>query len=131
MVMKKTIAVLLVLMLSLIMLAGCKSNGVGDKGSAKLTGKYTAVSITENGTELDANALKEMGLEDMLSEMFIEIIDENNYILYMMGFEVEGQYKSEGYDLTLTAEGDIMEATVDGNKITIDHEGKKMVFERK
>ena len=129
--MKKTIAVLLVLMLSLIMLAGCKSNGVGDKGSAKLTGKYTAVSITENGTELDANALKEMGLEDMLSEMFIEIIDENNYILYMMGFEVEGQYKSEGYDLTLTAEGDIMEATVDGNKITIDHEGKKMVFERK
>lgn len=132
--MKKTIAVLLVLLIGVTLLVGC-----GGGGSA-LSGKYTLTSITMDGQTMTVAELKEaastLGVDFDLSGFYIEFKTGNKFSLGMkmellgMDEAIEGTYTVNGNKITLTVEGEPQEATINGNKVTISMGEDSMVFEK-
>lgn len=119
--MKKSIiitAVVILLAISLIVLAGC---------GGKLSGKYELVSVKAQGVEMAGDGLKTAGMDGM----YIEFVDGSKFKMTMMGETAEGTYELEGKTLKMTVDGDTAEATIDGKKITMDQEGVSMTFEKK
>ena len=138
--MKRTIAVILVLMLGLTLLAGC--------GGTKLSGKYELISVTEDGeTEMWADVVKEMkeyneNMKEMLEEYeeldesayesYLEFIDGEKCKLIFWGEVGEGTYKIDGKNIEMTIDEETYKGTIDGKKITIDmDEVSTMLFEQK
>ena len=138
--MKKIIAVLLVLMLSVSILAGC-GGGV--------SGKYTIVQIEEDGeVTIWADHIKEMeemykeyegmeGFEDYVFkasdyEMVLEFLSGGK-CKWTQGEDSEDlTFEVKGKDITLKdTEGEELKGTIDGKKIVLDMYGSKMTFEKK
>ena len=122
--MKRIIAVLLVLMVSVAALAAC-----GGSGGSGLTGKYNLVSLTEDGHTVTAEQFAEMGLR--ADEFYLEFVDSSKFNMVVFGDKNEGTYKLDNKAITLTVDGEPAQATIDGNKITLDADGSVMVFEKK
>ena len=126
--MKKILVMVLVLLLSVSILAGC---GGGD---TKLSGKYAMTAYELNGQDL-LEMLKMFGGEDYdANSLFIEFTDNGKFTLEADDVTT-GTFYVDGKKLTLTVDGESMTGTVNGNKVTIeaneDGNTMKMVFEKK
>ena len=119
--MKRLIAILLILIFSVAMLTAC-----GD--DAGLTGKYYLTSVTEGDETMDASTLAELGLD--ISGFHIEFLDSNRFRIVTFDESEDGTYKLDGKSLTLSADGETIDATIDNSTITLDAEGTIMVFEK-
>ena len=138
--MKKTLMVLLVLVLALAMLAGCGGKDKGsDSGSstpAAPEGKYALTSIKMDG----ADATPFLAMAGITAEnMYLDFSNNGNVKLSFMGMEGEGTFKVDGTKLTITVEGSDMDFVFDNNKITLAQNGEQatagfenmeMVFEK-
>ena len=122
--MKKTMAIFLVVIISVSMLVGC---GGGQ------TGKYYLKSMTMMGVEMPIEALAAFGID--ASKMYLELRSGGKFVMSMEGFgeeaQKEGTYTINGKTITLTADGETVTGTIEGKKITISQEGEKVVFEKK
>ena len=131
--MKKTLTILIVMMLtlSLAVLAGCSDSGANINSTA-LSGKYIIVSMEEDGEDV----LETLRLFGVSTEgIYIEFSSKSEFTMMMtfMGEEesTAGTYQVNGNTITLTTDEDDVEGTIDGNKITVVQDGTKMVFEKK
>ena len=132
--MKKLIALLLVLMLGITILAGCG-------GNASLSGKYVLKSMVSDGETIDmAEYMQEFKeLYEELGEEFKESDFESylefsgsNVTVSLVGMAGKGTYKLDGKNIEITADGETLKGTIDGNKITLDYgEGSLMTYEKK
>jgi len=135
--MKKTTALLLILMLCVSILAGC---GGG------LSGKYVLVEMSdEDGSMIKiADYIQEQ--KDFYEEMEWDDFDESYYggyieflsggkcNLVMYGDETDGLFKVEGKNVIISNPEDVsekVEGTINGNRITLEAGGGKLIFEKK
>jgi hypothetical protein len=129
--MKKNLNILvaLILTLSLALIAGCSSGGTS---SSALSGKYTIVSMEQDGEEM-LEMFRMIGVNP--DGIYIEFSGENKFSMMMtfMGEEeaTTGTYEVNGKNIILSADGDDIPGTIDGNKITMEQDGTKMIFEKK
>ena len=122
--MKKTIALLLGLILSVSLLAGC-----GGGGSAAPTGKYFMTAMELEGEDIFA-LYTEMGLS--ADNLYIELLSGGKCKISMMDETGEGTFKVDGKTITISADGEeAFAGAIEGNKITLEEDGNKMVFEKK
>ena len=122
--MKKTIALLMTLMLGVLVLAGC---GNGASNEAALSGKYYVISVTEGEATVSEETLKAMGFD----QMYFEFMEDGTFKGDIMGETGEGTFKVDGKNATLTVNGEDAKGTIDGNKFTLEIDDTKMVFEKK
>ena len=138
--MKRTLAVVVVIMFALALLAGCGSGG--KSGSPALTGKYMLVSMLDSEGNDWLEFLKTMstiadeGDDFDLDSMYIDFISSDKFVMVMDEDDSnEGIYTVDGNNITLSVDGDEISGTIDGNKITIvaeeDGESMTMVYEKK
>lgn len=134
--MKKTVTVLLAVLLVFAM-AACTSNGgsgaAGDSNTA--AGTYKMKSMSMAGVQVDMETLATaVGLS--IDDLKIELKDGGDFTMTMLSAEesvtVNGTWTLDGTKLSMTAEGDTMEATLDGTKLTISDSDREseMVFEK-
>ena len=154
--MKKSILLLLVLILGISLLAGCGGNNGGNNTPPRentsggnntatlgLTGKYTLVSMidTEGDDWMemfnDLSELSDEGSEFDPNAFFIEFKSDSKCTVSITGDEaVECTYTVNGKIITITAEGENIKGTIEGNKITLEDadmgaDSMKMIFEKK
>ena len=131
--MKKTIALLLVLILCVSILASCGSG---------VSGKYllTEMTSTDGETVKWADQVKEM--KDMYAGLgmdfneedfvfYIEFLKDGKCKMVAYGVNEEGTFKVEGKNITITISGESNTVVMNGNKITIEEDGAKLIFEKK
>ena len=123
--MKKTLAIILILAIAVSMLAGCG----GEK--ANLTGKYVFTSMAGGDNEIDFGALLGMLGMDAEDSMFLEFSSNGKCSMHMMGEVMEGTFIVSGKNVDITIDGDTATGAISGNKITLEQDGMKMVFEKK
>jgi len=142
--MKRTLAIILVLLFSISMLAGCSNGGSGDGDKvATLTGKYTIVSWEVDGQDwLEffemMSEMADEGDEFNRDDIYIDFQSGGKFTMAMIdeGEETtEGTFTVGGNTVTLTVDGEDLKGTIDGKKIIIEEEedgvSMKMVFEKK
>ena len=119
--MKKTIALVLVLLL-----------GVSLFAQNVQTGKYTMTSMLVDGVEL-LDLFRGMGMD--IDGSYIELLSGGKFRMVMFGDENEAQglFKVSGDTIIFYADDDEDDLTgkIQGSKITIEEEESKMVFEKK
>ena len=126
----KKIALLMVLVLTLCVLAGC-----GGSGSAA-SGTYELISIKEGdmsmaGEELESYA-KLLGVKGALITMELTSDGKASIASPIMDeLSGEGTYKVDGSKITVTIDGDPIDGTLEGGKITLANEDLEMVFQKK
>ena len=129
---KKIIAAGAAAIMALSMLAGCggsKGGKTEEKAkAADVTGSYSIVSIAEGDEKYTANDLEKLGLKS--GDFSLEIKDGGTFTMTSMGDETKGEWKMDGNKLTMTVDGESVDAAVDGNKLTISEDGLSMVFEK-
>lgn len=113
--MKKIFGFLLGIML-LISLTGCGAN--------RLVGTYSLVELTENGETYGIDVLK---MVDLSYELDVQ--DSKNAILKLTDEDVKLTYDNEKF-VNVNSETTIP-YSVSGNRITIEFNNEKMVFEKK
>ena len=126
----KAIAIILVLMLSVTILAGC--------GGTKLEGKFSKVSEEYNGEKQliadIANEMKAMyeGLEQEIPEGalddYIEFLADGKCKVtsVYVGAEIyDGTFKIDGKNLEVSFEGETLKGTIDGKVITFTEEDEE------
>ena len=118
---KKILAVVMVMMLSLCMLAGCKSDPVA--------GKWSMTKAKVGDIEQDASAL---GMA-----MMLEFKDGKVNVHTKIGEDSQdatnedGTYKVDGNTVSITdADGIAMTATLDGNTMTLTQESVTFTLEK-
>ena len=142
--MKKTIAVILAILMCVTVFAGCggsdtpparnlDSEAVPAAQDTGPSGYYTVVSMVSEGEEVLA-LFNSMGSDTSdwhiefrrggVCMMYISFVDEGVYL--------EGTYALSGDNITVTfSEADLeMAGTVDGNRITLDMDGVDIVYEK-
>ena len=125
--MKRTMAMVLALLVCVFMFAGCGG------GSTALEGKYTLAAWEINGEDF-LGMMKVLGGDDFdVSTLYLEFKSDGKYTLAMED-GAEGTFEVNGNVLTLTTDGESITGTVNGNKVTLESgEGDKimkMVFEK-
>jgi len=120
--MKKALAITLVLVLAVTMLAGCAS-------SPALSGRYALKSMEAEGMTIDVAMLEMLGMGDL--EMYLEFTGGNAFKMAIMGESVSGTYTLNGKVLTMTIEGEDVQAILDGKTITLEMDEGKIIFEKK
>ena len=137
--MKKTLAILLVLILSISLFAGCGGSGGGNNATSEpaLSGKYTLTSMLDDeGNDWIELLLmmSEMGDEGEvfdLESFFIDFPGGDKCVFSVIGEEpMEGTFKLEGDSVEITIDGESIEGTIEDNKIILEDDGLKMVFEK-
>ncbi len=111
-------------------LAGC---GGGEGSSTAWSGKYVIASMDENGTVTNLEELESMfELMDMKLEdaMYLEFKSDGKFDMALFGETVSGTYKADGNAATLSAAGETIDASIEGNTITLEQDGTKMVFKK-
>jgi len=110
---KKSLASVLVLAVALLGLVAC---GGGGGGEAKLTGTYALTAIKSGGVDVPA---EEFGV----TEFTITFEEDAKFTSLGDGEEITGTYTIAGNKVTMTpAEGDVLEATIDGDVITVSED---------
>ena len=126
--MKKVLATVLVLILGLSVLVGC-----GAGGSA-LEGRYTPTAWEING--VDYYELLQQASENgnEIDEMYIEFNADGTFKMELGDDDGDGTYKVAGNKVTLTADGEDLEATTEGNTVIIEmtrgDDSMRLVFEK-
>ena len=114
--MKRTAKILLSVLVILSILA-CLA-ACGSKGPS---GTYNLVSMEMDGEKVDADMLKEYGLE-----VTITFNADGTGNVNMMGEKEEFEWKGN----TITADGEEINFTLNGNKLTLEQDGETMVFSK-
>ena len=130
--MKRVIAILLIVFVSITAFAACgggSGGGGGGSSAPSMSGKYSVVSFTDGGETFEMSVLEELGFE--ADAFYLEFVDGTKFTMVIFGESEDGTYKLEGNNLALTVDGEEVTATVEGNKITLDADGTIMVFEKK
>ena len=133
--MKRTLALLLVFIVSISLFAGCG----GDGNNSALTGKYTLVAYEQDGEEILTEMMdmfKELGMVADDFEMYLEFQSGGKFKLVMSDEEEKGTFKVNGTAVTLRAGSDDLKGIIEGDTIVIeendpDNGAIKMVFEKK
>ena len=130
--MKKTIALLLVLICGISMSAVCQ--GV----NSPQPGKYYLTTMEMDGADMK-EFFKELGMD--VDDMCIELQSGGKFTMSFMGDIKNGAYKMAGNNITMSSGDDEdMIARIEGNKIIMEEEGdpetsgfssSKLVFEKK
>ena len=113
--MKKLIALLLIAVLALTCFVACGKKD-GDK-AANIEGKYV---ISKMGGEDAPDEYKEA--------MFVELKADGAATMTMGDEGGDCTWKQDGDKVILTAEGETMEFTLNGNDLTMVENGEEMVF---
>ena len=148
---KKTIVLLLALMLGITILAGC--------GGGSLSGKYSLKEIIQDGeTRIYEDYLNEVKeyYEQMKAyyeengeeydeefnegdyESYIEFKSDGKYVMAFEGETMEGTYKVSGKNVTINPpeeyedeDSEPLVGKIDGKKITFENGSTTMVYEKK
>ena len=86
----------------------------------------------------DGETMSIADLKAMYAEMdmeyedgYIELLSGGKCKLFIFGESVDGTFKGDSKTIEVTADGDTMKGTIDGNKLTIDMgDGDKWIFEK-
>ena len=136
--MKRFIAIVLICLFSFTLFAAC-----GEKDEV-LSGKYFVTVYEIGGMDWLAfiKSMDEMADEigennPDVDDLYVEFKDGGKIVFSAEIDEepMEGTFKVDGKNITLTVDGEEMKGIIDGNKITIEAEEDgttlKMVFEKK
>ena len=117
--MKKTIALLVVLLL-----------GVSLFAQNVRTGKYTMTAMLIEDVDI-LNTFKEMGLDT--EGCYIELLSGSIFRMVMFGDENEaqGSFKVSGDNIIFYSEDEELNGKIQGSRITIEDEDCRMIYERK
>ena len=120
--MKKVCAVMLALALCVAVFAGC--------GGASLSGKYSIVSMSQDGETYTAEMIEQNGISP---ESFnIEFKADGKCTISLPGDNEECTFKVKGKTLSVTdSDGEEITGTIDGKVITLSKDGMEMIFEKK
>ena len=133
--MKRTLALLLFLIVSISLFAGCGGSG----NDPALTGKYTLVAYEQDGEEIlteMVDMLKEFGIAEDNFEMYLEFQSGGKFKLVSFDEEQKGTFKVNGTTVILSTDGEDLKGKMEGNTIIIeendpDNGTTKMTFEKK
>ena len=114
--MKRTAKILLSVLLILSILS-CLA-ACGSKGPS---GTYNLVSMETDGETIDADTLKDFGME-----VTITFNSDGTGSIDMAGDKEEFEWKGN----TITADGEEIEFRLDGSKLTLEQDGETMVFSK-
>lgn len=96
------------------------------KGNGDVTGSYKLVEMTQGSTTYSGSQLDAM--ESIMGKSVgLELKADKTGTLEVFGSKINITYD----DKNMYAKGDPCPYTVNGNKITLEQEGTKMVFEKK
>lgn len=129
---KRLMGKLLALMLALVCVLGLTGCG---GGKSKAVGKYDLESMETGGMTINVqdmlDALGESGVE-MNVEIVLELKDDGSFTMDMSALDEsqseEGTWEEKSGKITLTSNGESIEATLDGDTLTLEEDGEKMVF---
>ena len=110
--MKKTISMLLALILCSTMLAACGGNGSSSSSDPNL-GKWTAAAVRVFGDEIDIGDFYDAGA-------WIELKTNGNCTMMFDGDTGNGKYTISGSRVTFSSGGAEYDATIEGNVLTFE-----------
>ncbi len=117
---RKPASIVLIVAICVVALSGCRAS--------TLSGKYTIVSMSGGGIDLDIIALESLSMGS--DAFYIEFFDDGNADFVLRGNSNTGTYERDGDKLKLIVYGEPMLATIDGNKITLNLDTQTAVFEK-
>lgn len=124
--MKKRAMTLLLALAMIVSLAACGGGGGGPAGSYKMTKMNAA------GMDMDIAQLTSLYGVDI--NVTLELKSDGNFTLDMSalgtGQSVSGTWTSSGNTVTLSAEGDDLDATLNGNTLVLEESGQSLTFEK-
>ena len=139
--MKRTIKLVLVLVLAISLLASCGGGGGNDGGGGgsdvSLSGKYVLAGMEIDGVDFFAQFM-EAGVapEDIY---ILEFLSGGKCKMIMYDEEDEGTYAVSGKSVSITIDDDSIVGTIEGDRITLSQEGDmeedgfsnmKLIFEK-
>ena len=117
-------------------LVGCGNSGGG--GGAMTEKDVAGVWDIDNVDEVLAASMGDSAnMTDQVKEMakkllpeicFLNMNADGTYQLVAFTASVEGTWKLDGNKISLTAEGNTVEGTIENGKMTLEANGQKMVF---
>lgn len=122
--MKKRALTLLLALAMIVSLAACGGGG-GAAGSYKMT-KMNAAGVEMNIDDLAALAGVDMTVT-------LELKSDGNFTLDMSALgtgSVSGTWTSSGSSVTLTAEGEDVNCTLNGGTLVMEQDGQSLTFEK-
>ena len=137
--MKRSIAILLALVMTVALLAGCG-------GSSDPTGRYVVKTIAGQPVEeyfvsmlgeyaegIDASTYLQMfGISSFEEFMIIELKSDGSAVATLAGEAAEtGTWKQDGDQITITIDGDPATFTLKGNELSYKEDGQDYVFVKK
>ena len=150
--MKRFTSLMFCLLVMVTLLAGCggSANPVSSDSSNPVSsdsinpvGKYVAKSIDgqsvkdyfnmmadETGMDLDT-LLEYLGLDSVENFVTLEIKDGGKFILTNFEDSMEGNWTQDGNKIKLTIDGEVEEATINGDKITLVEDDSTLVLVKK
>ena len=124
-VMKKRALTLLLALAMIVSLAACGGGGSGAAGSYKMT-KMNAAGVEMNIEDLAAMAGVDMTVT-------LELKSDGNFTLDMSALgtgSVSGTWTSSGSTVTLTSDGEDVNATISGKTLVMEQDGQSLTFEK-
>ena len=124
-VMKKRALTLLLALAMIVSLAACGGGGGGPAGSYKMT-KMNAAGVEMNIEDLAAMAGVDMTVT-------LELKSDGNFTLDMSALgtgSVSGTWTSSGSTVTLTSDGEDVNATISGKTLVMEQDGQSLTFEK-
>ena len=115
---------ILALTMAVVMAVGLCACG-GSASSLKGT-NWSDSKVSANGMEIQGEMLASMGFE-----MTLEFTSDSDFKMGAMGEYVEGTYTLSGGTVTMTVDGEAVDAALSGNTITMEEDGAKIVFSKK
>lgn len=131
---KKWMGKILALMLVLACVMGLTACG----GKSKAVGKYDMESMEADGMTINIqdmlNTLSESGVE-MNVKILLDLKEDGTFTLDMAALDEseseEGKWEEKDGIVTLSTEdGESIDATLEGDTLTLEADGQKMVFKK-
>lgn len=123
--MKKALRTTLAVLMCAALLLALVACGGGAPASMKGT-SWSVSKVSANGMEIQGEMLASMGFE-----MTLEFTSDSDFKMGAMGEYVEGTYTLSGGTVTMTVDGEAVDAALSGNTITMEEDGAKIVFSKK
>ncbi len=116
--------------LSLLMVLAMMVCLVACGGNSKAAGTYHLTKLDMNGVSVD---LKQLGEQAGVEVKVILVLEKDGSFTLDMstlgaGESVSGTWKTDGGNLTLSAAGEDVPATLDGKTVTLAKDGLSMTF---
>lgn len=116
--------------LSLLMVLAMMVCLVACGGDSKAAGTYHLTKLDMNGVSVD---LKQLGEQAGVEVKVILVLEKDGSFTLDMstlgaGESVSGTWKTDGGNLTLSAAGEDVPATLDGKTVTLAKDGLSMTF---